>query len=121
MRKLISVAYTHTSKLDEETKDRLLIPAKFKGTIAIESWKLNGKLKEKGVCVLSVRDYILGFGNFKDVPLEREYHIYVCTKCGLQLEEKVMGKKCPDCGVWTYHKDCIKSVRIVKEVRRKNE
>jgi len=36
------------------------------------------------------------------------YHIYVCKKCKVQLTEMIMGKRCPECGEWTYYKDCQK-------------
>ncbi len=38
----------------------------------------------------------------------KAYFIYVCKKCGCQMEESHMGKKCPECGEWTYYKDCKK-------------
>ena len=39
---------------------------------------------------------------------EKEYFIYICKKCGFQMEESHMGKKCPDCEEWTYYSDCKK-------------
>ena len=67
MRKLKNVIYAHTRKMSEEAKDDLLIPNEFNGSVAIESWEVNGVLKRKGVCVPSVINYILGLGEFKEV------------------------------------------------------
>jgi rubrerythrin len=41
------------------------------------------------------------------------YYIYVCKKCKSQMEEANMGKKCPECGEWTYYKDCKKECAIL--------
>jgi len=36
------------------------------------------------------------------------YYIYICKKCKTQLDESMMGKKCPECEEWTYYTDCKK-------------
>lgn len=70
MRKLKHVTYGHSTRMDEEAKDELLIPSDFEGVVAIETWEVNGELKRKGVCVVSVSNYILGYGKFKEDPLD---------------------------------------------------
>ncbi len=42
-----------------------------------------------------------------------KYFIYLCKKCGEQLSEDIMGKKCPKCGEWTYNMDCKKEVVLI--------
>ena len=49
------------------------------------------------------------------------YIIYICNKCKKQLSEEIMGKKCPYCGEWTYHKDCKKEVILIEEFNNKLE
>lgn len=71
MRKLTNVRYVHTNNLTEEQKDELLVPEEYSGVIAIETWNVNDKeLRTRAICVPSVVDYIRGFGEFKDVPIE---------------------------------------------------
>ncbi len=73
MRKLNNVKYTHTRKLTEEQKDELIIPEGFEGSVAIEAWNVNGKLKRKAVCITAgVCNYILGLGAFKALPFEEK-------------------------------------------------
>lgn len=72
MRKLTNVLYTRATRLTEEMKDELMIPNEYKGKVAVETWEVNGELKRKGVCVHKVVDYMLGFGEFKDVPIIEE-------------------------------------------------
>ncbi len=50
-------------------------------------------------------------------PSEKRYKIYVCKRCDYQLKESDMGKRCPLCQTWTYHKDCEREVLISDEVR----
>jgi len=38
------------------------------------------------------------------------YFIWICKKCGKQISEDIMGKKCLFCNEWTYSKDCKKEV-----------
>ncbi len=56
-----------------------------------------------------VRNYLLSMGAFKE---DKKYFIYICKKCGCQMEEAHMGKKCPECGEWTYYKDCKKECAL---------
>lgn len=69
MRKLKNVKYTHSRRLTESQKDEMLIPEKYDGTVALETWEVDGKLVMNYVRVKSVTDYILGYGDFKDVPI----------------------------------------------------
>ncbi|KKL27809.1 hypothetical protein LCGC14_2381480 [marine sediment metagenome] len=67
MRKLTNVTYTNARTMSQEQKDNLLIPEEYYGSVAIESWNVNGKLVRKGVCVAGgITNYILGLGEFKD-------------------------------------------------------
>jgi len=66
MRKLKNVKYTHSRKLSEKEKDEMLIPERYSGTIAIETWEVNGELVLNYVRVRSVTDYLLGHGDFKE-------------------------------------------------------
>lgn len=66
MRKLKNIKYAHSTKLSEKDKDEMLIPESYVGTIAIETWEVDGKLVLNYTRVNSVTDYILGFGRFKD-------------------------------------------------------
>ena len=70
MRKLKHVKYVRANELTEESKDELMIPKNYHGMVAMETWEVNGKLSVKGVCVLSVVDYIIGLGDTKDVKIE---------------------------------------------------
>ena len=64
MRKLKNVRYTHSRRLTEALKDEMLIPEKYDGTVAIETWEVNGELIDHYVRVRSVTDYVLGYGYF---------------------------------------------------------
>ena len=66
MRELRNVTYTHVRRLSEDSKDELMIPNEFDGPVAIETWNINGELKQKAVCVTSITNCILGFGRFKE-------------------------------------------------------
>lgn len=70
MRILKNVKYTHSRKLTEKQKDEMLIPEKYDGTIAIETWQVNDKLVMNYVRVKSCTDYILGYGDFKEDGLD---------------------------------------------------
>ena len=71
------------------------------------SWHTNPELLEEGL-VRWLR--IAGFSK------DRRYFIYACEKCGCQMEESNMGKKCPECGEWTYEHKCRKEVNLFPEV-----
>jgi len=43
------------------------------------------------------------------------YYIYICKNCKCQLLEINIGEKCPNCGEWTYFKDCKKECVLVEE------
>ena len=66
MRKLKHVRYTHSRKLTEEQKDEMLIPEVYDGCIAIETWEVNGELRENFVRIKGITNYILGLGPFKE-------------------------------------------------------
>lgn len=70
MRTLKSVRYTHADKMSDSDKDEFLIPEKFRGIVALETWEVNSKLKIKGVPVKSITNYILGYGDFRDVLID---------------------------------------------------
>lgn len=59
-----------------------------------------------------VRNYLLSIGSFKE---DRRYFIYICKKCGYQMEESCMGEKCYKCKEWTYYKDCKKECVLLGE------
>ena len=44
-----------------------------------------------------------------------KYYIWICTNCGKQLSEEIMGKKCPHCDKWTYNMDCKKQVKLFND------
>lgn len=67
MRELKNVKYAHSSNMDEDDKDALLIPEEYYGLVAIETWEVYGELRLKGVVVSGgIIKYIKGFGDFKD-------------------------------------------------------
>lgn len=70
MRKLKNVKYAHSKRLSEKDKDEMLIPERYNGTVAIETWEVDGELVLNYVCVRSFTDYVLSHGRFKDVPIE---------------------------------------------------
>ena len=66
MRKLINVTYANARQMTEKQKDDLLIPEKYYGSVAIETWNVSDELKLKGVCVAGgISNYLLGLGEFK--------------------------------------------------------
>lgn len=66
MRKLKNVKLAHTRNISEEEKDKLLIPESFKGSFALETWEVDGKLVLKAVCFNSITEFIFGKGDFKN-------------------------------------------------------
>ncbi len=66
-----------------------------KGTIAMGYKNLDGSIT---------------IGSFVKVPTE-EKPDFVCNHCGICVEEKDMGNKCPRCFGWLYDMDC----RVKKE------
>lgn len=72
MRELKNVKYTHTSELSDTDRKEMIIPQKYHGTVAIETWNINGKLKMRYVCVPNVTNYLLGLGDFKPAEVLEE-------------------------------------------------
>lgn len=66
MRKLKNIKLAHTRNISKEKKDKLLIAESFNGSVALETWEVDGKLVLKAVCFKSVTDYLLGKGDFKN-------------------------------------------------------
>ncbi len=46
------------------------------------------------------------------------YYIYVCKYCESQITESIMGGRCPDCGEWTYYKDCKKECDVKQKKQK---
>jgi len=65
MKKLTNVKYVMAEQMLPEHKEELGITID-EGTIAIETWAVDGKLETTAKHVKSYVDYILGLGDFKD-------------------------------------------------------